>query len=149
MAQIGDKYIIELNRKFEDKGKTIYGVKGFSTLVFDDYGLDCLVKYKEPETASGADKRAKIINHYGLRMQLFKLIEELTEAQTEVIKMITGKPDADVDHLIEELADVALLTDQITEFYNKILYFMNTYNYKQDRTLKRIDAENAKALEQF
>ena len=106
-------------------------------------------KYKEPETRIGADKRAKIINHYGLRMQLFKLIEELTEAQTEVIKMLTGKPDADVDHMIEELADVALLTDQITEFYNKILYFMNTYNYKQDRTLKRIDAENAKALEQF
>lgn len=86
-------------------------------------------------------KRSKIMDHYGIQAQLFKMIEELTEAQTEVIKMVSGKPDKSIDHLIEELADVALMTDQIVEHYGMRGKFDEVYAYKLNRTLERIEGE--------
>lgn len=87
-------------------------------------------------------KRSLIMSHYGIQAQLFKLIEELTEAQTEVIKMFSGKPNKSLEHLIEELADVALLTDQIIDHYGQRSRFKAIYDYKIKRTLERIRGEN-------
>lgn len=87
-------------------------------------------------------KRSLIMSHYGIQTQLFKLIEELTEAQTEVIKMLSGKRDKSLEHLTEELADVALLTDQIIEYFGQRSQFKTIYDYKLKRTLERIRGEN-------
>lgn len=42
MASVGDKYIIEIGEKMGD----LYRVKGFSSLVFDEYGLSKLERYE-------------------------------------------------------------------------------------------------------
>lgn len=84
------------------------------------------------------NKRSLIIDHYGIRMQLFKMIEELNEAQREVIDMISGKKEASIGHMIEELADVALVTDQIIDYYGKRELFNRIYDFKLNRTLQRI-----------
>lgn len=39
IANVGDKFVIEIGQIFENEGKTLYRAKGFNTLVFDDAGL--------------------------------------------------------------------------------------------------------------
>ena len=52
MANAGDKFVIEIDSVFAGKkGALLYRVKGFNSLVFDDYGLEKLTAYKEPEKA--------------------------------------------------------------------------------------------------
>lgn len=38
----GDKFIIEIDSVMTNKHGTLYGIKGFKTLMFDDYGLEQL-----------------------------------------------------------------------------------------------------------
>lgn len=62
MAEVGDKFIIEIDEVFKAKGtykayggeeneyeENLYRVKGFNSLVFDDNGLNRLEKYEPPE----------------------------------------------------------------------------------------------------
>jgi len=44
MAKAGDKFIIEIDSVMTNKNGTLYGVKGFSSLVFDEEGLNRLKK---------------------------------------------------------------------------------------------------------
>ena len=44
MSEIGDKYIIEISDKLADG---LYKIKGFNTLVFDEYGLGRLEKLSD------------------------------------------------------------------------------------------------------
>lgn len=61
MANIGDKYIIEIDDKVlvdsatEDNPRNLYTVKGFNTLVFDDFGLNKLEKYEEDEAKNNTN----------------------------------------------------------------------------------------------
>ena len=49
MANVGDKYIIEIDRLIKQpNGSVLFGVKGFNALVFDQYGLDKLEKTGKP-----------------------------------------------------------------------------------------------------
>ena len=41
----GDKFVIEIDSVMTNKNGTLYGIKGFTSLVFDEYGLGCLKKY--------------------------------------------------------------------------------------------------------
>lgn len=152
MVKVGDKYIIELAEEVNLFDGKIWRVKGFNSLVMDEYGLGKLKSYdvtvnkdRQGKVKDDTAKRKEIISYYGIRMQLFKLIEELNEAQAEVIKMLSGKKDASVSCLIEELADVALMTDQIVEHYGMTAEFNEDYLYKLKRTLKRIDEEKRTA----
>lgn len=43
----GDRFIIELGDKFTSENKTIWRVKGFNALTFDEMGLNRLYKVKE------------------------------------------------------------------------------------------------------
>ena len=67
MAKKGDKYIIEISDVFYDTYmKTYYKIKGFNTLVFDEYGLEKLTKIIEQEhececMGKSLDKLIKII----------------------------------------------------------------------------------------
>jgi hypothetical protein len=40
--KIGDKFVIEIDSVMTNKNGTLYGIKGFKSLVFDDYGLEQL-----------------------------------------------------------------------------------------------------------
>ena len=55
----------------------------------------------------------KIANHYGLRRQLWQTVEETSELTQVICK--TGRYDMDTvrDHLVEEVADVSIMIDQI------------------------------------
>lgn len=49
MYKVGDKFIIEIGEIFENKGKTLYRIKGFNSLVFDKNGLNKLSRYVKVE----------------------------------------------------------------------------------------------------
>lgn len=40
----GDKFVIEIDSVMTNKNGTLYGIKGFKSLVFDEYGLSQLEK---------------------------------------------------------------------------------------------------------
>lgn len=40
--KIGDKFVIEIDSVMTNKNGTSYGIKGFKSLVFDEYGLEQL-----------------------------------------------------------------------------------------------------------
>ena len=57
MANAGDKFVIEIDSVFVGRhAEKLYRVKGFNSLVFDDYGLEKLTAYKEPEKATAPDQ---------------------------------------------------------------------------------------------
>ena len=61
MAKVGDKFIIEIGEVFKATGtymacgESLYRVKGFNSLVFDDNGLNRLEKYEPTHVAGPAD----------------------------------------------------------------------------------------------
>lgn len=64
MAKAGDKFIIEIGEVFKTTGtymaygceeESLYRVKGFNSLVFDDNGLNKLEKYEPTHVAGPAD----------------------------------------------------------------------------------------------
>ena len=56
----------------------------------------------------------QMISKYGEK-QLIVAIEELSELQKEVCKDLRGKGDR--EHIIEEMADVQLVLDELKEYY--------------------------------
>lgn len=48
MVKKGDKYIIEIGEVINHEGKSLYLIKGFNALVFDDFGLEHLTRWIEP-----------------------------------------------------------------------------------------------------
>lgn len=84
-----------------------------------------------------------IINHYGLTNQLKKLSEEIYELQ-EAILIDVGDNES-YNHIIEEMADVYVLMEQLEEYFEisqDKLIAMESYKIK--RTLQRIKEENEK-----
>lgn len=65
MANIGDKYIIEIAEAVEKRDGTLYRIKGFNSLVFDEAGLKKIEKVNEyvepPEVISGFAELARMI----------------------------------------------------------------------------------------
>lgn len=55
---------------------------------------------------------AKALRHYGIKHQLIKTLEELSELGQAVAKL--WAEEGDVANLAEEIADVRIMTDQIT-----------------------------------
>ncbi len=97
------------------------------------------------------DNRLKTIaDHYGLDSQLNILQEELAELIQAVSKYRRGDPS----HIIEEIADVKIMLDQITYLLQKLTsvdinYFISLYGEKKiRRQLRRIDEEAANYGEQ-
>ena len=61
------------------------------------------------------EERAKVyadaLDTYGLNGQLLKALEELTEVQLEIYRILEGRPN--VMHLAEEVADATLMLEQV------------------------------------
>lgn len=47
---VGDKFVVEIGRILWDDEMFVYGIKGFNTLTFDEYGLDRLKKFDKETT---------------------------------------------------------------------------------------------------
>lgn len=84
-------------------------------------------------------KRA--IEKYGQDMQLVIAMEELAELQKEVSKVIRGKWD--FGHLLEELADVRIMVEQIEMMFNLGPAVVDEMCRKMNRLVQRMDKEDA------
>lgn len=88
-----------------------------------------------------ADRESKLlflINHYGTRMQQDIAIEELSELQKAIIKYRRELSDKTKEAVIEEIADVQVMLEQLKMIFScksKIDEIMDT---KIDRQIKRI-----------
>ena len=76
----------------------------------------------------------KIADHYGLNNQKLKLQEELGE-------LITASAKSDADHLVEEMADVSIMIEQVVYLLKKESLFAETREKKIGRQIKRIEEE--------
>lgn len=54
-----------------------------------------------------------IAEHYGLRVQMRQLIEEMAELTQVICKAERYDLDTVRDHLVEEVADVSIMIDQL------------------------------------
>ena len=82
----------------------------------------------------------KIANHYGLRRQLWQTVEETAELTQVICK--TGRYDMDTvrDHLVEEVADVSIMIDQIVYLLGDNM-IAKIREEKIKRQLERIENE--------
>ena len=108
---------------------------------------------KQNELAA-SDERVKIAKHYGLEAQMQQLIEEMAELTQAICKHKRkngeGQPINDAitarhveENLIEELADVRLVLDQVILLLGCDKDIQQVENKKVERTLGRIGEENA------
>ena len=80
------------------------------------------------------------IDRYGHKLQTVVAIEELSELQKELTKMIRGKGDH--QHLVEEFADVIICLTEIEEMYNLRQDELNAmYDTKIERLKERLENE--------
>ena len=49
MINVGDKFIIEIDKIFEHDGEKLYRAKGFKSLVFGEYGLKMLKRFQDED----------------------------------------------------------------------------------------------------
>ena len=93
------------------------------------------------------EKLLKIIEHYGVNAQQRKLQEEVFELQEAITLFEYGKGFR--WGVIEELADVFVLLNQIGTYYHiEEEEIINVFNKKVDRTLKRIEKEKKDTYEE-
>ena len=74
------------------------------------------------------------IDHYGVESQVVVAIEELSELQKELCKMLRGKQDT--EHIAEEIADVQIMLAQLIE----MLTIKNTVKRYRFFKLLRLEA---------
>lgn len=78
----------------------------------------------------------KAISNYGKRMQIIVAIEELSELQKELCKMLRGKMN--IDHVVEEMADVEIMLRQLKMMICRDYDIERKINEKIERLEKRI-----------
>ena len=71
--------------------------------------------------------------HFGEEMQMVVALEELSEVQKEICKVMRGKPD--LDHLAEEIADATIMLEQIRLLFN----LNDLVCEKMDEKVQRLD----------
>lgn len=98
--------------------------------------------------------KIRIAEHYGLEPQMQQLIEEMSELTQAICKHKRkngdGQPLSDAiaarhveENLIEELADVKLVLEQVIFLLRAESDVQKVVNQKIERTLERIGEENA------
>lgn len=82
------------------------------------------------------NKYLKIIEYYGVNVQLKQLNEEVYEFEEAVLEK------HDKEHITEEIADILVILQQFKEKYNIDLTEINkVMRYKVDRQIRRIEEE--------
>lgn len=83
----------------------------------------------------------RAINHYGAEAQMNVAIEECSELQKEICKHFRGLDNA--DHLAEEVADVAIMLQQLILIFNMGDSVSTYVRRKQARLRDRIEQDKA------
>ena len=77
---------------------------------------------------------------FGVESQAVVAIEEMSELQKELCKMLRGK--ADIDHIAEEIADVEIMLAQMVEAF-EIRFLIDAWKeYKLHRLASHMVLEN-------
>ena len=86
-----------------------------------------------------------IADHYGLNNQMMQTVEEMGELTQAIVKVFRNGLDNERDNLIEELADVEIMIEQLDYLLgdNQI---EKVKEYKIKRQINRIAQEEAKHL---
>ena len=71
---------------------------------------------------------------FGEKAQMVVALEELSECQKEICKVLRG--DGNMDHLAEEIADATIMLEQLRYF----LGLNETVCQKMDQKIQRLDA---------
>lgn len=80
----------------------------------------------------------KIANCYGLRHQLLKLREEAQELIDAIDEFEQSNPEA-IDHIVEEVADVHVVTQQVVFLLDAQDAFEEMQWFKVNRQLMRME----------
>ena len=85
----------------------------------------------------------KAIRHYGVENQMAQSIEELAELIVAINKCLRYKDDIEArNNLVEEVADVLIMIDQLKIIMNIKDYEIECYRrYKLERLERRIENE--------
>jgi len=83
----------------------------------------------------------QIAAHYGLMHQSLKAVEEMSELSVELVKYANNEK-GDIDRILEELADVCIMTEQLRFLMG--LNIDGIISRKIKRQLKRIEEEKDK-----
>lgn len=87
----------------------------------------------------------RAVEYYGVKNQLIVAIEELSELQKELCKCLRNQQSR--EHIVEELADVMIVIEQLREIFNIPEGELETYiGFKTARLLRRIDYESEKGV---
>ena len=107
-------------------------------LIFKNVSQDDIKKLKDLKDNRRplVDNQMEIINHYGYKNQLLKLVEELRELE----QVIIYAPENE-EHLKEEMADVLNLIEQIIKFRNWHKSVEKEKTYKINRQIIRMQNE--------
>ncbi len=81
----------------------------------------------------------KAADKYGLDKQVVVAIEEMAELQKELCKCLRG--EANVEYIIEEIADVEIMLEQLIMFYNCRGSVDYEKQYKIERLVERLGME--------
>ena len=87
------------------------------------------------------DDLLKIINHYGINNQLKQFNEESYELMEAIFnhEWLKEKGLEDINHVVEEIADVLVMVSQFVEYYQIEEEMLDWYmNYKVKRQLERM-----------
>ena len=91
--------------------------------------------------SSNHELMKEVIKHYGKEIQTFVAIEEMSELMKELSKDMRGEQNR--DQIIEELADVYIMLDQIQIMHDIDLNdVFKVMNKKCDRIRERIEHES-------
>lgn len=89
------------------------------------------------------NKIRQIADHYGLNNQMMQAIEEMGELTQAIVKVYRNGLDNERDDLIEELADVQIMIEQL-DYLLGDSQIKKIKEYKIDRQLSRIALEETK-----
>lgn len=165
-AGIGKQFVILANSCF---GENYYRVGDILTLIYSGYGVQCfriertgktctfslsiakekLVEYNPSLAVNKLDaaifalktkEKAKpdietIADHYGFASQNNKLIEECGELVSAIAK------NSNADHVVEEMADVCIVIEQLLYLTKKEKEFREIKDKKIARQIGRIEKE--------
>lgn len=100
-------------------GKCVYkGGSGCNGQSCTDGVLKWLERETENEPVNAEEIEREAAERYGVRSQSIVAIEEMSELQKELTKLLRGECENRIDHISEEMADVYIMLEQLEILLN-------------------------------
>lgn len=132
------KELIKRLRLFRDDWFDEYGQSTSAVALYFDMAADAIEKLLSERDAAEKDQEIYLaaLNKWGALMQTVVAIEELSELQKELCKALRGMQHN--NHIAEEIADVAIMLEQMTMLYHVRDAVESWRKEKLERLEKRI-----------